>query len=129
MVWFPEPTTKFSEAELQTAVAVYLDDLERLGQLVWFHPPNGSKRTKRAGDKLKAQGMKAGEPDCVIFPKTGGVILIELKTAKGNLQPPQKARHRLYKAIGYDVHVVKTDSPRGATKAVEDILRAAGVKI
>lgn len=129
MIWTIPPQVKFSESDLQKAVAVYLNDLERLGQLVWSHSPNESKRTPRAGKKLKDHGMKAGEPDCVIFPKKGGVILIELKTAKGVLQPAQKTRHRLYKAIGYDVHVIKTDSPRGAVAAVEDILKQAGVKI
>lgn len=129
MIWIPEPKAKFSEAEIQTAVATYLNGLELLGVLGFFHPANESKRTPRYGARLKAHGMKAGEPDCIVYLKGGKTLLIELKVKTGVLSPAQRGRHRLYTQLGYDVHVVKADGPRAAVKAVEDILRTAGVKI
>jgi hypothetical protein len=52
-----------SEEALQRAVAQLLD---RLG-LLWCHVPNESKRSKAQGGRLKAQGMKRGVPDVLIF--------------------------------------------------------------
>ena len=58
-----------------------------------FHIPNGGKRTKSAGGKLKAEGLRAGVPDiCLpvpIAPYHG--LFIELKVLGGRLSKEQTA--------------------------------------
>lgn len=70
----------FPEEDHQRLVAAYLDALG----LLWFHCPNGGKRNKVTGAKLKAQGAKPGVPDNFIFDAPKGVggkrgTAIELK--------------------------------------------------
>ena len=68
----------------QVALAQYLD----YKGLKWAHVPNGGQRSKAVAGKLKAQGVKPGVPDCLIFetppnyPMAKGVA-IELKRIKG----------------------------------------------
>ena len=76
------------ESQLQIAVASYLDRALMLGAC-WFHVPNEGKRSCVTGRNLKRQGLKKGVPDCVIIYR-GRAYFIELKTAKGRLQPEQK---------------------------------------
>jgi hypothetical protein len=118
------------EYHLQCAVARYLDGLEALGLLVWNHPPLGGIRTPRDGKAMKNQGAKAGEPDCQIWPPVASGVapfFIEIKHGKTALSPNQRARHALYEAAGYRVHLVRADFPHEATRAVEAILRGCGL--
>ena len=68
----------------QRALADYLD----LIGVLWCHVPNGGARNAAEGGKLKAQGVKTGVPDVLIFdvppgcPRVHG-IAIELKRPKG----------------------------------------------
>ena len=71
------------EEDEQRAVAQYLD-MRR--DLVWCHVGNGGMRNRAEGGKLKAQGVKAGVPDILIFnaTKEGHVgTAIELKRRDG----------------------------------------------
>ena len=61
-----------NENDLQRAVAKVLD----YSGLTWFHPPMEGFRNPRTGGHMKAKGMKAGIPDCMIlqpFRKYGDV--------------------------------------------------------
>ena len=88
------------EDALQKAVARLLDSMG----LDWFHPANGEARNAITGAKLKAFGVKAGVPDCMIFtlsdvrgavgellPGMGHPLAIELKApdAKGKRPKPR----------------------------------------
>jgi len=57
-----------------------------------FHVPNGGRRSRLTGAKLKAMGVKAGVPDvCLPVPRQGyGSLWIELKGPRGRLQESQK---------------------------------------
>jgi len=66
------------------AVARYLNLLG----VLWVHCPNEGKRSKAAGGRLKAMGMKAGFPDFLIldappYNHTCKGVAIELKRQKG----------------------------------------------
>lgn len=52
-----------NENDLQRAVAKVLD----YSGLTWFHPPMEGFRNPRTGGHMKAKGMKAGIPDCMIL--------------------------------------------------------------
>lgn len=80
----PTPT----EENEQRLLADWLD----LAGVKWCHVPNGGARVKAVAGKLKAQGVKAGVPDVLIFdrppsdPACVGVAF-ELKRAD-----PRKSR-------------------------------------
>jgi hypothetical protein len=70
--------TQETEAQIQKRLAQYLDSLN----LFWTATANGGKRDKKTACSLKAQGVKRGVPDILIFtpPPTGGIgFAIELK--------------------------------------------------
>lgn len=93
-----------SEHDLQRAVAQYLD----LVGVLWCHVPNGARLGGRKGaavtaSRLKAEGLKAGVPDVLIFERwreqsvfpaldplrEGHGVAIELKAGRGRLRPAQ----------------------------------------
>jgi hypothetical protein len=85
-----------SEHDLQVAVAQYLD----LMGWLWCAVPNGGNRNVITGAKLKAEGVKRGVPDILIFEDwhkylpyaifKGHGIAIELKFGKGRVSKEQK---------------------------------------
>lgn len=54
-----------SEEAEQRALAQWLD----LHRILWCHVPNGGQRSKAVAGKLKAAGVKAGVPDCLVFDR------------------------------------------------------------
>jgi hypothetical protein len=81
-----------AESGLQLATAQILD---LLGWL-WCHVPNEGKRSKAYGGRLKAEGMKRGVPDVLIFEdyiwgkQLGHGVAIELKSESGTTTPEQR---------------------------------------
>lgn len=56
-----------SEHHEMVKLAEYLDAV--VGKYGWLHVPNEGKRSPRAGARLKAEGMKPGAPDVLIFKR------------------------------------------------------------
>jgi len=76
-------------------------------RLCLFHVPNGMFSNAREGAKFKAQGVIAGVPD-LVFIWAGKTHYIEVKTAKGNLSPQQKALHQKWAEQGIFVNVCRS---------------------
>lgn len=77
-----------------------------------FSVPNGGRRDKVTGAKLKAEGALAGVSD-LIFLKSNrfyGALLIEMKTPKGRQQETQKEWEREITADGYKYVVCRSVS-------------------
>lgn len=77
-----------------------------------FAIPNGARRDKATGSKLKAEGVLAGVSD-LIFLKPNrfyGALLIEMKTPKGRQQETQKEWERKITADGYKYVVCRSVS-------------------
>jgi len=109
--WGPRnvPRGKRSHPELgeQLVLAEWLDI--RVGEYGWIHVPNEGRRTWRTGASLKAQGLKAGVPDVLIFkrppldPAAHGVAL-ELKRPGATysaVSPQQRAWLRSFLHLGW----------------------------
>ena len=71
-------------------------------EVVFFHVPNGGKRSRREGAIFKAIGVVAGVPDLIILWR-GVQIAIELKAGKGSSTEEQKDMQERLKAIGWHV--------------------------
>lgn len=113
-----------SEANLQKAVATYLNNQERLfKKFVWFHPMTWG-HNKAYGAIMQGRGCRAGVPDCCIMTSEGKTIFIELKTKKGQISSPQKIFHQKLTFLDHPVHVVKAEYPMDAVNQVEKILKA-----
>ena len=84
-----------SEFKEQVALCKWMDR----EQLFYFAVPNGSKRTER-----ELEGLRAGVPDLVIILDGGRVLWLEMKRRKGGcLSPAQKVFHGKLEALGHDV--------------------------
>lgn len=118
-----------SEAEIQKSLARRLDQ----AHLLWTATANGGKRDKRTAATLRAQGVKPGVPDILIFtPPPSGVgigLAIELKRPttrgkqRGRLSPHQRIWLEELRALGWRAEVAY-----GLDHALE-ILRGAGYDI
>ena len=109
-----------NENDLQRAVAKVLD----YSGLTWFHPPMEGFRNPRTGGHMKAKGMKAGIPDCMIlqpFRKYGDVdgfsgqawqtvngLALELKVGKNKPTPAQLEWADKLRACSWRVEVCRS---------------------
>lgn len=68
-----------------------------------FAVPNGGRRDRVSGAKLKAEGVLPGVSDLILLVARGGyhALLIEMKTSKGKQSPAQKEWARDMAARGY----------------------------
>lgn len=75
-----------------------------------FAVPNGGRRDKITGARLKAEGVVAGVSDLILLKSSRhyGALLIEMKTPKGRQQESQKEWERLITADGYKYVVCRS---------------------
>jgi len=97
-----------TENQLQTTVAMYLDQCLPAGAY-WWHTPNEGKRGFKAQGDFKRHGGKAGIPDCSIL-YGGEYIGIELKRPAspgrraGTLSPDQREAHQAIQKAGCAIY-------------------------
>ena len=114
-----------TEADIQKELAKILDS----ARLLWTATANGGKRDKRTAAALKAQGVKPGVPDVLIFsPPPSGVgvgLAIELKRAasgsrrRGRVSAHQRIWMEELRALGWRAEVAY-----GYEHAIEILLSA-----
>lgn len=76
-------------------------------QMKWTHIPHGGQRTKAAGGKLKAQGVRPGWPDLLLC--VGPLhVHIEVKTPEGELTLEQKQHAAYCRMHSIPHHVVRS---------------------
>jgi len=75
------------EAQLQAAVVAHLR-LRAKPDVSWLHVPNGERRDKITGAKLKRMGVLAGAADLLLWHQ-GNSFALELKAAGGRLSESQ----------------------------------------
>ena len=86
------------EEALHRTVAEYLRWVKPAA--LWFHAPNGARRSKAQSGILKAMGMLAGVPDLIFVCHGGTVKFIELKAPGKYLSPEQKAFKDMVTSMG-----------------------------
>ena len=108
------------EDQLQIATANWLN---LSIDIPWWHTPNGGARSKKTAGILKMMGTKPGVPDLTFILNDGKAAFIELKTAKGRLQPTQIAFRETVKSHGCPYAVCRS------IEEVDGTLRAWGVPV
>ena len=72
-----------------------------------FAVPNGGRRDRVTGAKLKAEGVLAGIADLIILSSVG-TIFIEMKTKTGSQATSQKGFQKKVEALGYHYYVCRS---------------------
>lgn len=128
------PKRQQPEHDLQIQVVEFLTRALP-ADAVFFHVPNGGKRTKAEAGRFKAMGVKAGVPDLVVFwkytwgsPGLTKVIWLELK-APGTAHRPsattdeQDTMQAALRDCGHAVYVVDN------LDDIEAALRQCGIPL
>lgn len=82
---------KMREADEQKAVADFLDYLG----VLWCHVPNEGKRSYTTANNLRAQGLKKGVPDIIIFEPRKGYHGLAIEMKVGDNKPTAEQKHWL----------------------------------
>lgn len=116
-----ETNRKYSEQQIQIAAVHHFRALESIKRnFVFWHTPNGGKRSKREASLLRAMGTRPGVHDLVFLLHGGKSILIELKAEDGRLSAAQEEFHNTATALGHRSYVVTASIP---TQAINEIYR------
>jgi hypothetical protein len=78
------------EEALQVAVIDFLRLAMPASEGIYFHVPNGGKRSKIEAARFSRMGVLAGVPDLCFVLKGGRVGFIELKAGKGKASEAQR---------------------------------------
>ena len=95
------PKRNRPEQAIQRAVVQYLGIMENLGELTFFHVPNGGRRSKAEGGIFKSLGVRPGVPDLVLLFPGGRCAFIEIKAPGGYLSASQKAFKNSAENLGF----------------------------
>jgi hypothetical protein len=76
-----KPRRAHPEYDMQCALVKHIE-ARRLPNVYWTAIPNGEKRSKATGARLKRMGVRAGAPD-MLFVVNGVAHGLELKAGKG----------------------------------------------
>jgi hypothetical protein len=104
------------EDKLHVAIADLLRRTAAPG-VVWWHTPNGGKRSKREAARFRSMGVLAGVSDFAISLPGGRFGFIEVKSPRGQLSAEQQEFLAAMKANGHFTDVVRTmDGALGVLK-------------
>lgn len=109
------PKYKGSEDNLQKSVARYLDIIGAF----WFHCPNGGSRNGIEAAKLKAMGVKAGIPDCLILDNRRGYAGLAIELKVGYNKPSENQLQQFDKLVARNWMVVVSWSLEETIAAID----------
>lgn len=84
---------------------------------------NAGERGGKAAEDALRSGMTAGEPDLRLYFDRGRLVLVENKEESYHLSDDQVARHKLLRALGYEVVTIYAATEDLAVRDVLDIVR------
>jgi hypothetical protein len=92
-----------SEAAFQMDLVTFMRAYGR-PDVVWWHVPNGEKRTRRTGAKLMKMGVRPGVADLTVLLR-GECHQLELKDADGRMSKDQERFMEDVQRAGGTYHV------------------------
>lgn len=96
-----------SEIQLQTSCFTWLWNNYPQTRRLFFHVPNGGNRNAIEGMQLKASGVVAGIPDCILVHQ-GRCFGFEFKTINGKVSSVQEKVHKVWQEDGTPVYIIRT---------------------
>ena len=111
-----------TEHQEQRALCAWLD----AAGIGYCAIPNAARRSPRQAAYLKAEGMRAGAPDLILWRRTpgGSPVAIELKRSTGGrVSESQEQTHALMRKEGWVVIVA-----RGAADAIAQLISLAATR-
>ncbi len=96
-----------SEIQLQSQCFQWLWNFYPQTRRKFFHVPNGGSRNAVEGMQLKASGVVAGIPDCVLIHR-GNAYGFEMKTQSGMVSPEQQKVHKVWQEDGTPVYIIRS---------------------
>lgn len=96
-----------SEIQLQSKCFQWLWNNYPQTRRKFFHVPNGGSRNAVEGMQLKASGVVAGIPDCVLI-HMGNAYGFEMKTQSGKVSPEQQKVHKVWQDDGTPVYIIRS---------------------
>ena len=96
-----------AETKIHCAI-VELIEAAKVPGVIYWHTPNGMKRSKKDAAILKAMGVLAGVVDLIISQPGGVMRYLELKTRRGIVSKEQTAFMSAMEANGHDTAVVRS---------------------
>jgi len=95
-----------SEATFQMELVTFLKAYAR-PDIVWWHVPNGEKRTRKTGKKLKLMGVRPGVADLTVLI-AGACHQLELKDDDGVMSSDQETFMEDVQRAGGHYHVASS---------------------
>jgi hypothetical protein len=103
----PNPTVRFcratSELDLQRALCQHLR-LRSAAGLVWFHVPNGGRRSPVEAAIFNGLGVRAGVSDLILL-REGRAFALELKNERGRPTAAQMQFISEFRAAGGEASI------------------------
>ncbi len=96
-----------TEIQIQTASVTWLWNYYPSTRRLFFHVPNGGSRNAVEGMQLKASGVVAGIPDCILIQR-GLAYGFEFKTNNGTVSPAQEKVHKAWLEDGTPVYIIRS---------------------
>lgn len=97
------------EDTIHRSMVDWLHMQEKIGRIaLFFHCPNGARRTRFEQGQAKRWGMRAGVPDLIILHNSGLVDWVEVKSATGTLSKEQLAFSERLIEAGHYFKVVRS---------------------
>lgn len=123
-----DDTIRWCEDDLQKAAVQKLMRLEDEYNFTFAAGLEGMKTTKSVAVRQKHMGMRAGEADLRLYFDGGRTVMVEMKRGTsggqraGTLSDAQKKRHPELKKLGFEIIVIKPDTPSQAQSEIEEIV-------
>ena len=113
------------EDQLQIALSDWLHIVRP--NCIWWHTPNGGRRSKREAGRFRSMGVMPGVPDLTFvgMPKCP-IAFIELKTARGRLSDDQNAFADRCNEHDIPAHVIATDDTNFLITETSRLLKSWG---
>lgn len=94
----------------------------RDNNILHCHVPNGLKSNPRDVARFKAMGLVAGVHDLLLFFRPAKLVLVELKTDDGRLNPAQVRWHANIAKKEFPRHIIQSSDWQESVRQLAEIV-------